>query len=98
MLGEVRGFGKNKDYFEDFPDDFKWFRAVIKKQELKKVRYINYSYWNDLSTKTRLPSHAVKNIKAGIKVFGASNKHYFEILAAIEKGRKIPDTIFIANN
>ena len=98
LLGEIRGFGKNKDYFEDFPNDFKWYKAVIQKQELKKVKYINYGYWNKLSNETRLPSRAVKNIKSGIKAFGVSNKLYFEILSEVETGRKIPPMIFIAKN
>src|SRR5271157_463585 len=62
LLGKVRGFGRNKNLFEDFPKDIRWFRANITKDELKKVKYINYSYWNELSNKTRSPIQAARNI------------------------------------
>ena len=75
LLREVR-----EEFFENFPDDIKWYKAIIQKQELKKVKYIDYSYWNELSDKTRSPIQAANNINTGVKIFGVSNKHYFEIL------------------
>ncbi|GMK39567.1 hypothetical protein PCCS19_26210 [Paenibacillus sp. CCS19] len=56
ILGLTRGYGFNRDLFEQFPSDVQWYLAVIGKQELSKVEYINYSYWNELSDATRLPS------------------------------------------
>jgi hypothetical protein len=93
LLEEVR-----EEFFENFPVDVKWYKAIIQKQELKKVKYINYSYWNRLSDETRLPIRAAKNVRAGVKVFGVSNKGFFEILSRIEKGGKIPVMIFVAKN
>jgi hypothetical protein len=87
-----------KEFFEDFPNNVRWYKAVIHKQELKKAKYINFSYWNKLSSKTRSPVRAAENIKVGVKAFGVSNKGFFEILSEIEKGRKIPIMIFVAKN
>lgn len=98
LFGQVRGFGRNKDLFENFPKDIKWFKAIIEKQELKRVKYINYSYWNELSNKTRLSSQAAKNIKAGIRIFGVRNDGFLEILSLIKKGRTFPFIIFVAKN
>lgn len=98
LLAKVRGFGKNRDLFENFPADVKWFKAIIDAKELKKAMYINYSYWNELSNGTRLPLNSAKNIKENVKVFNVSNKLYWEILAAIKKGKKIEPMIFVAKN
>ncbi|MEK6819647.1 MAG: hypothetical protein AABY03_00415 [Nanoarchaeota archaeon] len=98
LLGKLRGFGRNKDIFEKFPKDIKWFSAIVTKTELKKIKYIDYSYWNELSNKTRLPSIAAKNIKKGLKVYGIGNEGAFEILAKIKKGKKFPQIILVAKN
>lgn len=98
LLSKVRGFGVNKDLFEDFPNDIKWFKTIITKAELKKVKYIDYSYWNELSNKTRLPSKAAKNVQEDIEVFGVSNKGFREILSEIKKGKNLPCMIFVAKN
>lgn len=93
LLGKVR-----EEFFENFPTDVKWYKAIIQKQELRKVKYIDYSYWNKLSNDTRLPVRAAKNVKAGVKIFGVSNNGFFEILSEMEKGRKLPIMIFVAKN
>ncbi|MEK6847890.1 MAG: hypothetical protein AABX50_02070 [Nanoarchaeota archaeon] len=98
LLGKVRGFGMNRDLFENFPNNVKWFKAFIKRQELKNVKYINYSYWNELSNKTRLPSEASKNVQKGLKIFNVDNEGFQQILSKIKKGKKLPDMIFVAKN
>ena len=98
LLGKFRGFKKNKLLFENFPKDMKWERAIISKNKLKRVKYINYSYWNKLSNKTRLPAEAVKNIKKGLKIYDVSNDGFFEILSEIKKGKKFPPIILVTKN
>lgn len=98
LFGKVRGFGGNKDLFENFPLDIKWFRAIITKQELKKVKYIDYSYWNEISNKTRLPSEAIKNVKDDVKIFNVGNEGFWEILSEVKKGKRLPYMILVAKN
>jgi hypothetical protein len=98
LFGKVRGYGKNRDLFENFPEDVKWFKAIITKQELKNVKYIDYSYWNEISNNTRLPSKSSKNIKENVEIYGVSNKGFWEIHAEIKKGKTFPYMIFVAKN
>ncbi|MDO8538161.1 MAG: hypothetical protein Q7S21_04715 [archaeon] len=98
LLGIVRGFGKNKDLFENFPKKVKWEKGSIKKSELKKVKFIDYSYWNELSNNTRTPTEAAKNVKSGVKAFNVSNRGFYQILSEIKKGKKLPLIIFVAKN
>lgn len=98
LLGEVRGFGRNEALFENFPDDVKWFKAVITKKELKRIKYIDYGYWSEISNKTRLPYIASKNIKADLKIYNVSNRIFWEILSEIKKGKKFPYMVFVAKN
>ncbi len=98
LFGEVRGFGMDKDLFEDFPTDVQWFSAVIGKAELKKVKYIDWSYWNDLSDGTRSPIRAAKNIKAGKEVSNVSNAGFLEVFSEIKKGSILPRMIIVAKD
>lgn len=93
ILGEFRGYGNNTKLFTNFPKNIKWYRVVLTKSELKKVKYINYSYWNELSSGTRLPTRAVENIKKGKTVFGEKNDQFFELAGFIDKGFIFPEII-----
>lgn len=98
ILGQTRGFGRNTDLFENFPTEVKWYKALFQKQDLNEVMYINYSYWNELSSNTRLPMQASKNILNQIEVFGVSNQGFLDINLAIKKGKVFPKLIFVSMN
>lgn len=98
ILGQTRGFGCNTDLFENFPIEVKWYKAVFQKQDLSDVMYINYSYWNEISSGTRLPMYASKNIINQIEVFGVSNQGFIDISLAIKEGIAFPRLIFVSMN
>lgn len=98
ILGQTRGFGRNTDMFENFPTEVKWYKAFFEKQDLNEVMYINYSYWNELSSNTRLPLQASKNIMNQIEVFGISNQGFLDINLALKNGKVFPRLIFVSMN
>lgn len=49
LLGATRGYERNQDLFENFPVQVNWMRALLEPHELAAVRYIDYSYWVQLS-------------------------------------------------
>lgn len=54
------------------PNDVSWARFAISSLELMQVRYIDFSYWNELSGGSRLRSDAAIRIRNGATVFGLS--------------------------
>ena len=52
LLGEYRGYGQNRDMFEHFPSHIEWSVCSFQQEDLKNIRYIDYSYWNELSKGT----------------------------------------------
>ena len=98
LLGEFRGWGRNQAMFEGFPVDICWFRAVISKVELAQVRYIDYSYWVELSGGTRLPEEAAICIRAGVDVFGVPSSGFLPFAEAVRQGSAFPDLILVAKN
>ena len=70
LLGALRGFGRDQNLFASFPRCVTWHRCALSKEQLGQVKYMRAAYWHDLSSGSRLPSEAAKNIRAGKKVFG----------------------------
>lgn len=97
ILGEFRGYGKNDLLFKGFPKKVDWKRVELDKQDLSKVRYINYDYWVKLSNGSRLVQDAIINIKKGVEIFGESNNQFWKLSEFIKTGGKFPEVILISN-
>jgi hypothetical protein len=94
VLGTTRGYRQNRDVFDgDFPADVRWVEAELSRADLMRVRYIDYSYWNELSGGSRLPADAAERIRAGVRVFGVSNRRFVDAARAIARGERFPPLI-----
>jgi hypothetical protein len=93
ILAATRGYGENRDVFENFPARVRWVRMMLAPGELARVRYIEYSYWNELSGGSRLASDAAQQIRREIKVFGVSNRRFLRAARAVERGELSPPLI-----
>jgi hypothetical protein len=93
LLAVTRGCGENRDVFEDFPGQVRWTRAVLTPDELARVRYIEYSYWNELSGGSRLASNAAERIRTGVRVFGVSNDRFIAAARAVRRGDRFSPLI-----
>ena len=79
--------------FEHFPDDVPWVWARLKPDDLARVRYVEYSYWNELSGGTRLPVDAARRIGAGVTVFDVPNTRFLRLARALTQGAVFPPLI-----
>jgi hypothetical protein len=93
LLAVTRGYGENRGVFEGFPTRVRWIRAVSTGDELARVRYIEYSYWNELSGGSRLPGDAAERIRAGVRVFGVSNGRFIAAARAVRRGQRFSPLI-----
>lgn len=78
VLGLFRGYGEDRELFENFPKIKEYKYCDFTKEDLKNIYYINYSYWNELSNQTSLPTEAAKSIKEGKVVYDVSNDAFLE--------------------
>ncbi len=83
------------NYFQDFPFPVQWERAMLSKQELEQVRYIEYDYWGELSKGSRLPRDGARTILAGNEVFGVSNQGFLQMAEALRSGVQFPTLILV---
>jgi hypothetical protein len=96
LLAETRGYGENRELFDEtFPTKVTWTRAVLTPAELAAVRYMDYSYWIELSGGTRLPADAAKRIKAGHRAYGIPNDGAIAAGQAAQAAVRFPPLILV---
>ncbi|MGN1107532.1 MAG: hypothetical protein ACI4RH_12855 [Huintestinicola sp.] len=96
LLGEYRGY-PSSGIFTDFPHITEWIYAEFAENDLDNMRYIDYSYWNELSDGTSRPCDAAKNILRGKEVFGVSNQNFLDAAESL-KAAPFPPVILITCN
>ncbi|WP_371503173.1 hypothetical protein OG871_38305 [Kitasatospora sp. NBC_00374] len=95
LLAATRGYGENRDLFENFPTQVTWTRALLSADEAARVRYLNYSYWVELSGGSRRPADAAARIKAGIRAFDVPNEPFVDAAHALIGGERFPPLILL---
>lgn len=97
LLAAARGYGENRDLFEGFPADVTWTRAVLTALDMATVRYVDYSYWVELSGGSRVPADAAERIRAGIRAFDVSNEPFVAAARALTAGEQFPPLILVGD-
>jgi hypothetical protein len=65
VLDEHRAYEAREGLFGGFPRDVSWFRAVLTRDEVLDILFIDWSWWLELSGGTRRPREAARRIRAG---------------------------------
>lgn len=98
LLGEFRGYGLNRELFENFPNEIQWSLYNFISCDLNKIRYIDYSYWNELSKGTHSPLMAAQTIRDGIEIYNQSNANFMKAAEFIKNGGKFPRPILLTSD
>ncbi len=98
LMGEFRGYGLNRELFKNFPAVTGYDLCSFTGEDLTKIRYINYSYWNELSDNTRSPITAAKNVRSGKLVFGESTEGFIHASEYLKGGGKFPVMYFLTDD
>lgn len=95
LLGEFRGYGLNRELFENFPNEIEWSLCNFLSRDLNTIRYIDYSYWNELSQGTHSPLIAAQTILKGIEIYNQSNAGFINAAEFIKRGGKFARPILV---
>ena len=98
LLAATRGYGENRDLFENFPTHVAWTRALLSPDESAGVRYLDYSYWVELSGGSRRPADAAARIKAGLRAFDVANEPFVDAAHAFIRGERFPLLILVGES
>lgn len=98
-LAASRGW-RDREVFEGFPEVVDWYHGVLPPDDLSRVRYIEYSYWNRLSGGSRLPVDVLPTLRSGrlprwLKDLGTD--WCFEFAAELARTRVVDDLIVMAS-
>lgn len=97
IMHRFRGY-PNEDMFNNFPNINKWELYELEKEDLSHCYFIDYDYWNELSSNSSLPEVAAHNILKGVEVYDVSNEQYINAKKFLENGGKFPPVILITCN
>lgn len=98
LLGMYRGYGRNERYFTDFPANARWEWAILTRDELEQVRYINWEYWLDLTDGTRMAVDGARNALAGKMVHDVSSDGFMSMANALQQGTRFPSLILVTKD
>lgn len=98
LLGEFRGYGLNRELFERFPTEIKWSLCNFVSGDLNRIRYIDYSYWNELSQGTRSPLKAAQTILNGTEIYEQSNAGFVKAAEFLKSGGTFPKAILLTSD
>jgi hypothetical protein len=96
VLACFRGYGRNRDLFEDYPADVAWHWVRLEREELSRIKYVDYDYWDLLSRGSRRPLDAAQTIRDGVEVCGVSNRGSLEGAEAVRHGVTFIEPILVA--
>ena len=65
LLEEHRAYESRAGLFGGFPREVDWFRAVLTRDEVLDILFIDWSWWLELSGGTRSARQAARRIRAG---------------------------------
>jgi hypothetical protein len=94
LLEEYRAYERRDGLFGGFPREVDWFRAVLTRDEVLDLLYINWDWWLAISNGTRRPREAARRIRAG-QVPGCTVEEH-EPLAAALRGNPPPPELIVA--
>jgi hypothetical protein len=77
--------------------DYDWQQAELAQDDVGALRFIDYSYWNELSDNSRIVKRAAQNVRKGKIVFEVPNDGFFSIAKAVEAGESLPPIIAVIN-
>ena len=80
---------------DELPPGASWHRALLSREEVAQVRYVDYSYWNEISRGTGFPLDAAEVIRTGREVYGQSNAGFLRLAQALREGARFPELIVV---
>ena len=96
VLDATRGYEQRIGLFDGFPHDVRWSRVALTPAELGAVRYINWSYWLEISGGTRRPADAAGRIRTNLEAYGVANDGFHELAAELRQGRVWSELIVVS--
>ena len=97
VMGVFRGYGRDEELFQHYPAHVAWRYAEAEAGDLAHIRYIDYSYWNELSRGTSSPLDAVRTIREDRWIFEVPNDRLLAGERHLRAGGSFPPLILLTS-
>jgi hypothetical protein len=96
-LGVYRGYGADVDRCRStFPTEgVRWEWVMLSRDELRDGRYIDWSYWLELSGGSRRPADEAERIRTNVRPNGVGNERFLIMAASVAAGVAFPPLILV---
>ena len=94
LLDDHRAYERREGLFFGFPAEVDWSRALLDRDEVLDILYINWDWWLRISGGTRRPRDAARRIRAG-EVDGVTAEEDQPVAAALRRERPPPPLIAV---
>jgi hypothetical protein len=81
---------------ENWPSNTVWQWVELVREDIENLRYITYSYWDELSNGTHLVRDGARSVQAWKLVSGVSNDGFWEVARRIDAGELMPPLIVLS--
>ena len=96
ILKRFRGW-RDAELFENFPSKIDWVWTEFDREDILKIIYIEYSYWNELSNYTGSPLEAAKYVLSGRTLYDMPTDGFIEDTKWVIERNKFPPMIFLTD-
>jgi len=96
ILKRFRGW-RTEELFENFPSKIDWVWTEFDREDILKIIYIEYSYWNELSNYTGSPLEAAKYVLSGRTLYDMPTDGFIEDTKWVIERNKFPPMIFLTD-
>lgn len=87
-----------RDWMQDDLDTYDWQLVALSADDVRKLHYIDYSYWNELSKNTHEVGVGADNVRNGAIIFDVPNDTFWSIAKAFEAGKTFEPIIVFKEN
>ena len=84
-----------RDWMQDNLDTYDWQLVALSNDDVRKLHYIDYSYWNELSKNTHEVGAGADNVRSGTIIFDVPNDTFWSIAKAFETGEAFEPIIVL---
>ena len=97
ILKIYRGYSLNEGLFKNFPDTIKWTWVDLDINDIKKIKYIDYDYWEELSNGSRYAWDSRQNILNGKEIYEVSNQPFLNGAEYLKLGNVFEPLILLSS-
>lgn len=87
-----------RDWMQDDLDTYDWQLVALSNEDVQKLHYIDYSYWNELSKNTHEVGVGADNVRNGTIIFDVPNDTFWSIAKGFEAGETFEPIIVLKEN